>query len=56
MKVNPWAHAAKEALPWTLREGDAPVGRAARDVGVDLGDAPLDDGDATRESETRRSG
>ncbi|MEA3543105.1 MAG: PepSY domain-containing protein [Pseudomonadota bacterium] len=35
MKVNPWAHAAKEALPWTLRERDAPVGHAARDIGVD---------------------
>ena len=35
MKVNPWAHAAKEALPWTLREGDAPVRHAARVIGVD---------------------
>jgi uncharacterized iron-regulated membrane protein len=35
MKVNPWAPAAKEALPWTLREGDAPAARAQRDIGID---------------------
>ncbi len=34
MKVNPWSHAAKHALPWTLREQDAPMGQGHRDIGV----------------------
>jgi uncharacterized iron-regulated membrane protein len=34
MKVNPWAPAAKQALPWTLRESGAPAG-AYGDIGVD---------------------
>ncbi|EQB14400.1 PepSY-associated TM helix domain-containing protein [Sphingobium lactosutens] len=35
MKVNPWSHAAKHALPWTLREQGAPMGHGLHDVGVD---------------------
>jgi uncharacterized iron-regulated membrane protein len=34
MKVNPWALPAKQALPWTLREGNAPTGGPG-DIGVD---------------------
>lgn len=34
MKVNPWASPAKQALPWTLREGDAPTSNLG-DIGVD---------------------
>lgn len=34
MTVNPWAPAAKQALPWTLREGEAPTGSPG-DIGVD---------------------
>jgi uncharacterized iron-regulated membrane protein len=34
MKVNPWAPAARQALPWTLREGGAAVGHEG-DIGVD---------------------
>lgn len=34
MKVNPWAPAVKQALPWTLREGGAATG-APGDIGVD---------------------
>jgi len=34
MKVNPWAPPAKQALPWTLRERNAPTGGPG-DIGVD---------------------
>lgn len=34
MKVNPWAPSVKQALPWTLREGNAPTGGPG-DIGVD---------------------
>jgi uncharacterized iron-regulated membrane protein len=35
MKVNPWARPAKQALPWTLRDGDAPTGSGGGDIGID---------------------
>ena len=34
MKVNPWAPPAKQALPWTLRDRNAPTGGPG-DIGVD---------------------
>lgn len=34
MKVNPWAPAAQQALPWTLRKGGAVAGHDG-DIGID---------------------